>query len=221
MLLHAIEGFPRQAIDDARLLGDDTRGAGNVPVEAHLAHHRVAHHAAKPDRTAELVLDGDGDATRCQQLDQVRRLALTEQGLPHFELVALEVRRDARHVGGAAQLRGQPGLEAMRRGFSDLMVHQHHVLAPFERFVAADKHLMRLTGHEKPRPFEAELDRIAHAGEGERDAMLVAVVAELDQAQQRRRVEAGHRAEIQHDIADRLFLLGVDRPPDALEQAVG
>ena len=51
--------------------------------------------------------------------------------------------------------------------------------------------------------------------------MLLAKVAELDQAQHRRGVEAGHRAEIEHHIADGLVPLRLDGPLDPLEQAVG
>src|SRR5262245_64829981 len=50
--------------------------------------------------------------------------------------------------------------------------------------------------------------------------MLLAMVAELDQAQDRRGIEAGHRAEIEHHVADRLVPLRVDDPLDPLEQPV-
>src|SRR5262245_8880536 len=50
--------------------------------------------------------------------------------------------------------------------------------------------------------------------------MLLAMVAELDQAQDRRGIEAGNLAEIEHHVADRLVPLPVDDPLDPLEQPV-
>ena len=94
----------RQPVYDARLLGDHRRGARHLPVEAHLADDGVAHHTAEPDRTALLVLDGDGDAARSEDLDGVWRLALLEERLADFKLMALQIRRDARHIGGPAEL---------------------------------------------------------------------------------------------------------------------
>src|SRR5215470_14342782 len=51
--------------------------------------------------------------------------------------------------------------------------------------------------------------------------MLLAIIAEFDQAQHGRGVEAGNRAEIEHHIADRLLPLCLDGPLDALEQTIG
>ena len=62
---------------------------------------------------------------------------------------------------------------------------------------------------------------MAQIGEGERDAVFVAVVAQLDEAQYCRGIEAGDSAEVEHDIVDRLVFLGIDRKFDALEQTVG
>ena len=156
-----VEGLARQPIDHARLLGDDARGARHLPEEAHLADHRIAHHAAKPDRPSLLVVDGDGDAARGQASPRESGgLALAEQRLADGNLVALQIRRDARHVGGAAELRREPALETMRRGLAHLVIHQQHVLAPFQRLVAAAEHLVRLAGGEESGLLEARPHRL-------------------------------------------------------------
>ena len=43
----------------------------------------------------------------------------------------------------------------MDRGFADLVIHEQHVLAPFDRFVAADEELMRLAAGEEAGLLEA------------------------------------------------------------------
>jgi hypothetical protein len=50
--------------------------------------------------------------------------------------------------------------------------------------------------------------------------MLVAIVAELIEAQHRGGVEARDGAEVENHIAHGLIVLGVDRVSDALEQTV-
>ena len=101
------------------------------------------------------------------------------------------------------------------------MIHEQHVLAPFHRFVAGRKDLVRLPVPEKSCPLKSCAHHVAQPGEGERYAVLVAMVAELDEAEECRGVQSRHRREIEHDIAYGLLLLSVDLPPDALEKAVG
>src|SRR6476646_5515960 len=131
--------------------------------------------------------------------------------------MALEVRHYAGHVGGAAEFLGEPALEAVRRGFADLVIHQQHVLAPLHRLVARGKDLMRLAAGEEARFLEAYAHRLAEAGKSQGDAMLIAIIAQLDEAQHRRGVEPRHRAEIEHDIPDRFLDLSVDRAPAPFE----
>ena len=100
-------------------------------------------------------------------------------------------------------------------------MHQQHVLAPLDRLVAAAEHLVRPRAAEKARALEAHAHAVAQAGEAERDVVLLTIIAQLDQAQHRRRVEPGDRGEVEHHIADRLVALHLDDPLDALEQAVG
>ena len=109
-------------------------------------------------------------------------LALPEQRLPNFQLMALKIRRDAGHVGGAAEFLGEPALEAMRRGFADLVIHEEHVLAPLDRLVARGKDLMRLAAGEEARLLEASAHHLAEAGKDEGDVVLIAIIAELDEA---------------------------------------
>src|SRR5680860_1193515 len=51
--------------------------------------------------------------------------------------------------------------------------------------------------------------------------MLLAKIAELDEAQHRRGVQPGNGAEIEHHIAHGLLPLQLDGPLDAFEQTVG
>ena len=97
------------------------------------------------------------------------------------------------------------------------MIHEQHVLAPLDRLVAAAEHLMRPLAAEEVRLLEARPHDVAQAGEAERDAILLAIIAQLDQAQHRRGIEAGNRAEIEHHIADGLLALRLDGALDALE----
>ena len=61
---------------------------------------------------------------------------------------------------GPAELRLEPSLEAMNRGLADLMVHEQHVFAPFEPFIAAAEHLMRSVAAEEPGSLKADLHHI-------------------------------------------------------------
>ena len=152
--------------------------------------------------------------------DGIRRLALTEQKLPAGEFLALHVRGDLREIDLLAEFRLQPALEAMRRSGADLVIHQQHVLAPLDRLVAAGEHLVRPLAAEKVRPLEACPHDVAQAREAECDALLLAIVAQLDQAQHSRGVEAGNGAEVEHHVADGFLPLRLDGALDALEQSV-
>src|SRR5262245_21560627 len=99
-------------------------------------------------------------------------------------------------------------------------MHEQHIFAPLDRLVAAGENLMDASAAEKTRPLETRPHAVAQAREAERHGVLLAIVAELDQAQDRRGVEAGNLAEIEHHVADRLVPLPVDDPLDPLEQPV-
>ena len=101
------------------------------------------------------------------------------------------------------------------------MIHEQHVLAPLDRLVAAAEHLMRPLAAEEVRLLEARPHDVAQTREAERDAILLAKIAQLDQAQHRRGVQPGDGAEIEHHIAHGLVPLRLDGALDALEQAVG
>src|SRR5262245_19539171 len=79
---------------------------------------------------------------------------------------------------------------------------------------------MDVAAAEKARPLETRPHAVAQDREAERYCVLLAIVAELDQAQDRRGVEARHRAEIEHHVADWLVPLRVDDTLDPLEQPV-
>src|SRR5688500_7237025 len=106
-----------------------------------------------------LVDDGNGNGTRGLEDDGIGRLTLTEQEFSVVRLLTLHVRGDAREIDRAAEFRLQPALEAMDRGRTNLVVHEQHVLAPLDRFVAAAEHLMHPGGSEKARSLETH----AHA----------------------------------------------------------
>ena len=99
-------------------------------------------------------------------------------------------------------------------------MHEQHVFAPLDRLVAAGEDLMGVAVAEKARPLETSPHAVAQAREAERDRVLLAIVAELDQAQDRRGIEARNCAEVEHHVADGLVPLRVDDPLDPLEQAV-
>src|SRR5688500_12483621 len=79
---------------------------------------------------------------------------------------------------------------------------------------------MRCALAEKSRLLKSGAHHIAQAGEGERHAVLVTMIAELDEAEERRGVQSRHCREIEHDIGYGLLLLRVDLPADAFEKAV-
>ena len=108
----------------------------------------------------------------------------------------------------------------MGRSRAHLVMHKQHVLAPFDRLVAAAEDLMRPGAAEETRSLESRPHAVAQAREPERDVVLLAIVAELDQAEHRGGIEAWNGAEIEHDIAHGFFMLRLDHPLDPLEQAV-
>ena len=84
-------------------------------------------------------------------IDQVSRLALTEEEAPYFELVALKEWDDPRYVGGPAKLCHEPIFEIWCGGGADLMMCEQLVLAPFERLVVAAEQSMFTAVGEKVR----------------------------------------------------------------------
>src|ERR1700674_2220075 len=167
-----------------------------------------------------LVDDGDGHAARGLQHHGIGRLALAEYVLALVQLAALHIGGDAGKIDLTAELGLQPALEGVGRGVADLVIHEQHVLAPFDRLVAAAENLMRPRAAEEAGLLEAGLHDLVQARKSEPDVMLLAIVAELDEAQDRRSVEARNSAEVEHHEADRLLQLPFDDPLDALEQTV-
>src|SRR5262249_39865969 len=128
------------------------------------------------------------------------------------------VGRDAIEVDLSLEFGLEPALERVGRGLAHLVMHEQHVLAPLDRLVARAEDLVRRA--EKPGPLETFAHDLAQAGEAERDAVLLAIIAELDHAYHRRAVEARNRSEVEHNIPHRLFALRLDDALDALEQPV-
>src|SRR4029450_12249060 len=118
-------------------------------------------HARQPDRASVLVDDGDGNAARCLKHDGIGGFALPEQVLALLQLAAFHVGSDPIESDLAAEFFLQPALESIGRALADLVVHKPHVLAPFNRLVAAVEQLMRPRTAEEARLLEAELHRLA------------------------------------------------------------
>jgi hypothetical protein len=95
------------------------------------------------------------------QHDGIGGLALPEQVLALLQLAALHVRSDAIESDLAAEFFLQPAFERVGRSFADLVVHEQHVLAPFDRLVAAVEQLMRPRAAKESCLLEAELHRLA------------------------------------------------------------
>src|SRR5215471_13418153 len=102
-----------------------------------------------------LVNDGDGDAARGLKHDGIGGLALAEKILPCLQLAALHVGRDAIEVDLSLEFGLEPALERVGRGLAHLVMHEQHVLAPFDRLVARAEDLMGLTASEEAGLLEA------------------------------------------------------------------
>ena len=90
------------------------------------------------------------------------------------EFLALHEGRDAVEIDLATELVLQPRLETVRRGVADLVIEEQHILAPFDRLVAAAELLVRPVCAEEARALEARAHGIAQAREGQRHVMLLA-----------------------------------------------
>ena len=75
---------------------------------------------------------------------------MLKHGLIHLKFMSFKVRRDPGDLRGSTKLRREPAFEAVRRGLSGLIMRQQHVLAPFQRFVAAGEQPVRLAGPKNP-----------------------------------------------------------------------
>jgi len=79
---------------------------------------------------------------------------LLKQDVTHLKLMALKVTRYVFDLRGPAELPCEPRLEAICGGLFSLMTRQNQVFAPFQRFVTAGKHPMRLSLPKEARLFE-------------------------------------------------------------------
>src|SRR5215471_3731460 len=129
-----IEMVPRQGEKCNRTVRRYGRRPARTSEEAHLADDRMRDDT--PDAQGSAVAGGhlDGDATRGEEVNAVRRLALVIQDLRGIDVLALEVSNEVVGGDGWAKLPLEPWLEAWESGMEiKVRLGQQLVFAPRER----------------------------------------------------------------------------------------